>query len=158
MSQVPEPQNESSMSPDDRSAAGRRFSLKGLFSKKHKEKSPPNYKERESMSERGAFRVEYTANGVPYTVENKDWPPGVKYEKSSTRKMLESKDGSLGDFYQGSGGVVPGGETAGNEGPDPDWIPGLTEEQKKQMAKDKSGRYGKCSALSACVTDREPVF
>ena len=135
----------------------RRSSLRGLFGLGHKkDKQPPKYKQRESMSERGAFSIETGPSGVPIAVENKDWPPGVNYKKSSVAKMLESKDGSLGQFYEGQGGVVPGGETAGNVGPDPDWVPGLTDEQRKEIAKSKSGRYGEM-VMKVAIFDANDV-
>lgn len=105
---------------------------------------------RESMSDRGAFRTEMR-NGVPIAVENTDWPPGVSYKTTSLGRQLQSNDGSLGGFYENQGAVAPGGETAANTGPDPDWVPGLSEEEKKKLRSDKSGRYGKfvpgCSML-----------
>lgn len=102
---------------------------------------------RESMSDSGPFIVEMR-NGVPITVENKNWPPGVNYKESSMAKQLKSMNGGLGDFYSDQAAIAPGGETAGNVGPDPDWVPGLSEEERNKLKKDKSGRYGEFPDLS----------
>lgn len=118
--------------------------LGGKSSSASKEEKEKKKKEkRESMSERGAFRIEVSPEGVPYCVENKDWPPGVNYKVSSQIKQFQRGDAGLGSFYEKQGAIVPGGETAGNVGPDPDWVPGLTEEQRKKLRDDKSGKYGK---------------
>lgn len=108
------------------------------------EKEAKRKEKRESMSDSGAFRVEMR-NGVPITVENRNWPPGVDYKESSMAKQLRSVNGGMGDFYENKGAIAPGGETAGNVGPDPDWVPGLSEEERKKLRDDKSGRYGKSS-------------
>lgn len=120
---------------------------RSLFHRKSvsdEEKEAKRKEKRESMADRGAFRVEYR-NGVPICVENTDWPPGVSYTESSQKRLLQSQDGTLGGFYSGQGAIAAGGETAANTGPDPDWIPGLSEEEKKKLRNDKSGRYGKLS-------------
>lgn len=104
------------------------------------EKEAKKKEKRESMSERGAFSIVVGEDGVARAVENKDWPPGVKYETSSQMKQLQGK---LGPFYEGGGSSVPGGETLGNRGPDPDWIPGLSEAEREKLRKDQSGKYGK---------------
>ncbi|KAJ9655113.1 hypothetical protein H2198_005969 [Neophaeococcomyces mojaviensis] len=103
----------------------------------------PKKEKRESMASRGAFRIEYTASGLPIAIENKDWPPGVSYKTSSQMKQLKNADGSggLGAFYEKSGSIAPGGENAGNIGPDPDWVPGLAEAEREKLKKDTSGKY-----------------
>lgn len=129
--------------------------LGGKSSSASKEEKEKKKKEkRESMSERGAFRIEYSPEGVPYCVENKDWPPGVNYKVSSQVKQFQRGDAGLGTFYENQGAVVPGGESAGNVGPDPDWVPGLTKEERQRLKGDKSGRYGKFWILiSSAHTD-----
>lgn len=106
----------------------------------HKDKH--NKEKRESMSESGAFRIEMR-NGVPIAVENRNWPPGVDYKESSVGKQLRGVDAGSGDPYANRGTIAPGGETAANIGPDPEWVPGLSEEERKKLKDDKSGRYGK---------------
>lgn len=121
--------------------------LRSLFHRKSDnddEKSAKRKEKRESMSDRGAFRIEYSSSGLPIAVENRDWPPGVNYKTSSQVKQLQN-GGGPGAFYENQGAVAPGGETAGNTGPDPDWVPNLTEEERKKLRSDSSGRYGELS-------------
>lgn len=58
---------------------------------------------------------------------------------------LAGKDGGssagLGSFYEGQGAVIPGGENLGNTSPDPDWVPGLSDKEKEELKKSRSGRY-----------------
>lgn len=104
---------------------------------KDETKVRPKKEKRESISDRGPFRIEYTPDGQPIAIENKDWPPGVSYKTSSQIKQLQGMDA----FYEGKGAIVAGGENAANIGPDPDWIPGLSEAERAKLRGDKSGNY-----------------
>lgn len=130
------------------------------FRRKSSTSDAKSKEKRESISDRGAFRIEYR-NGVPIAVENTDWPPGVNYTETSQSKILRSKDGTLGDFYNSQGAIAAGGETAGNSGPDPDWVPELSEEEKQKLKKDKSGRYGKATTHKTskivCILTNVPI-
>lgn len=117
---------------------------------------------RESMSERGPFRVVTDPDtGMSYTIENKDWPPGVNYKVSSRVQQMQSKDGKLGGYYEGRGAIAAGGENAGNIGPDPDWVPGLSEQEREKLKKDKKGSYGKLGffgVAGACTNSKGSII
>jgi hypothetical protein len=112
----------------------------GLFN--HRESSTGAVKakkpRRERISDNGPFKlVVDPVTGVSRLVENNRWPPGVEYE---TPNRLTKNQG-LDDWYTKRGAIVGGGDGAANNGPDPDWIPGLSKEEREKVKKEKGGWY-----------------
>lgn len=126
---------ESTLSADTTNS---RFPL--LSGRRSSKADKPPKEKRPSISDEGPFKVITDPDtGMSYTVENKNWPPGVNYKESYRIKQMQ---GRLGPFYEG-GAIVAGGENAANTGPDPDMIPGLSEEEREKLKKNKKGSYGK---------------
>lgn len=98
----------------------------------------PPKERRERISDNGPFKfVTDPRTGASILVENNRWPPGVEYE---TPNRLNKHQG-LGEWYTKRGPIVGGGDGTTNVGPDPDWIPGLSKEEREDIKKRTGGWY-----------------
>lgn len=110
----------------------------GIFHRRESADASGKKPRRERICDNGPFKlVVDPVTGRSRLVENNRWPPGVEYE---TPNRYTPNQG-LNSWYQKRGGIVGGGDGAANVGPDPDWIPGLSKEEREEIKKQKDGWY-----------------